>query len=195
MYNGEVNVAQEELNTFLNVAEELKVKGLSGNQSSKKQKSNSTTPPYLANAPCLTDFQPEPLARKQKPTSVLQPKRRSLPLAKNNQDHAQESGSVKSEPCGTSLVQQHQVVEAHPTTLEIMEDYGADSEEQKENFNQIEGEAYYARHGGDLNGGKSFPHVLVIGLVWVRQFQTFLSFSRPILEHYANSIVQILVPK
>ena len=34
MYNGEVNVAQEELNTFLNVAEELKVKGLSGNQSS-----------------------------------------------------------------------------------------------------------------------------------------------------------------
>ena len=164
MYNGEVNVAQEELNTFLNVAEELKVKGLSGNQSSKKQKSNSTTPPYLANAPCLTDRQPGPLARKPKPTSVLQPKRRSLPLTKN--DHAKESGSVKSEPRGTSLVRQHQVVEAHPTTLEIMGDFGADGEEQNEDFSQIEGEAYYAQLGGDLNGGKNLPHVLVLGLVW-----------------------------
>jgi len=150
MYNGEVNVAQEELNTFLNVAEELKVKGLSGNQSSIKQKSNSTTPPYLANAPCLSDRQPEPLARKPKPTSVLQPKRRSLPLTKN--DHAKESGSVKSEPRGTSLVRQHQVVEANPTTLEIMGDFGADGEEQNEDFSQIEGEAYYAQMEGDLNG-------------------------------------------
>ena len=186
-------MAQEELNSFLNVAEELKIKGLTGNQLNKKQKSNSTTPTFLANAPCLTDRQPEPLTSKPKPTSVLLPKRRSLPLAKN--DHAHESSSVKSELSETSLVRQHQMVEAHPTTLEVMGDFGADSEEQKENFNQIEGEAYYARHGGDLNGGKSFPHVLVIGLVWVRQFQTFLSFSHPILENYINSIVQILVPK
>ena len=186
-------MAQEELNSFLNVAEELKIKGLTGNQLNKKQKSNSTTPTFLANAPCLTDRQPDPLARKPKATSVLQPKRRSPPLTKN--DHAQKSGSVKSEISETSLVRHHQMVEAHPTTLEVMRDFGADSEEQKENFNQIEGEAYYARHGGDLNGGKSFPHVLVIGLVWVRQFQTFLSFSHPILEHYINSIVQILVPK
>ena len=160
MYDGEVNVAHEELNTFLNVAEELKVKGLSGNQLNKKQKCNSTIPPYLATAPCLTDRQPEPLARKPKPTSLLQPKRRSLPLTKNN--YAQESGSVKSEPCGTSLVQHHQVVEAHPTALEIMGDYGADSEEQNEDFSQIEGKVYYAQHGGDLNGGKSILHVLVI---------------------------------
>ena len=168
MYNGEVNVAQEELNTFLNFAEELKVKGLSGNQLNKKQKCNSTIPPYLATAPCLTDRQPEPLARKPKPTSLLQPKRRSLPLTKN--DHAQESGSVKSELSETSPVQlqQHQVVEAHPTNLEIMGDFDADSEEQNEDSSQIEGEAYYAQHGGDLNGGKSLPHVFVVGLIWVR---------------------------
>jgi len=151
MYNGEVNVAQEELNTFLNVAEDLKVKGLTRNQSSKKQNSNSTTPLYLANHPCLTDRQPEPLARKPNPTSVLQPKRRLLPFVKNNQDHAQESGSVKSELSETTLVRQHQVVEAHPSTLKIMGDYGADNEEQKVDFSQIEGEAYYAPHGGDLN--------------------------------------------
>ena len=168
MYNGEVKAAQEELSSFLNVAEELKVKGLSGNQSSKKQKSSSTVHHYLGNTPCLTDHQPEPLARKPKPTSVLQPKPRSRPpLYKNN--HAEESSTVESELSETTLVQQLQVVEAYPTTLEIMEDYGADSEEQNEDFSQIEGEAYFAQHGGDLNGGKRLPHVLVIGLVWERR--------------------------
>merc|ERR1711982_167180 len=34
MYHGEVNVAQEELNTFLAVAEDLKVKGLTQNNTS-----------------------------------------------------------------------------------------------------------------------------------------------------------------
>ena len=37
MYNGEVNVAQDELNSFLAVAEDLKVKGLTQNQSSQPQ--------------------------------------------------------------------------------------------------------------------------------------------------------------
>ena len=44
MYQGEVNVAQESLNTFLSVAEELQVKGLTqegGQQSSNKHKSVS----------------------------------------------------------------------------------------------------------------------------------------------------------
>ena len=168
MYNGEVKVAQEELNSFLNVAEELKVKGLSGNQSSKKQKSSSTVHQYLGNTPCLTDRQPEPFARKPKPTSVLQPKPRSRPPLNEN-NHAEESSTVKSELSETTLVQQHQVVEAHPTTLEIIGDYVADGEEQNEDFSQIEGKVYYAQHGGDLNGGKSLPHVRVRGLVWVRR--------------------------
>ena len=38
MYNGEVNVAQEELNSFLAVAEELKVKGLTQNQAGGEEK-------------------------------------------------------------------------------------------------------------------------------------------------------------
>merc|ERR1712198_314679 len=44
MYHGEVNVAQEELNSFLAVAEELRVKGLTQNQSSKKQESSFPAP-------------------------------------------------------------------------------------------------------------------------------------------------------
>merc|ERR1712038_512944 len=45
MYQGEVNVAQEELNTFLAVAEDLRVKGLpQGNSNSDKPKSEAKQP-------------------------------------------------------------------------------------------------------------------------------------------------------
>jgi len=42
MYHGEVNVAQEELNSFLAIAEELKVKGLTQNGSSSSKSSSSS---------------------------------------------------------------------------------------------------------------------------------------------------------
>jgi len=45
MYNGEVNVAQEELNTFLTVAEDLRVKGLTQNTTAEHQKKTTTPPP------------------------------------------------------------------------------------------------------------------------------------------------------
>merc|ERR1712212_473082 len=54
MYHGEVNVAQEELNSFLAVAEELRVKGLTQNNqggsssSSSKKDSFSTLPKSVA---------------------------------------------------------------------------------------------------------------------------------------------------
>ena len=44
MYHGEVNVAQEELNSFLAVAEELRVKGLTQNQSGSSMKESFTLP-------------------------------------------------------------------------------------------------------------------------------------------------------
>ena len=42
MYKGEVNVAQEELNSFLSIAEELRVKGLTQNKSMAEQCQNQT---------------------------------------------------------------------------------------------------------------------------------------------------------
>merc|ERR1712042_298008 len=44
MYNGEVNVAQEELNSFLSVAEELRVKGLTQNQGGPSARTKETYP-------------------------------------------------------------------------------------------------------------------------------------------------------
>ena len=52
MYNGEANVAKEELNSFLALAEELKVRGLTENQSSKKSESSSSAPLVKSAAPC-----------------------------------------------------------------------------------------------------------------------------------------------
>jgi len=53
MYHGEVNVAQEELNSFLAVAEDLRVKGLTQNQSTSSQSQYSTNKRQ-------NDFQPRP---------------------------------------------------------------------------------------------------------------------------------------
>merc|ERR1719228_1090952 len=45
MYHGEVNVAQEELNSFLAVAEDLKVKGLTQGNNSDSKPSHAPPPP------------------------------------------------------------------------------------------------------------------------------------------------------
>ncbi|XP_023339279.1 protein tramtrack, beta isoform isoform X6 [Eurytemora carolleeae] len=52
MYHGEVNVAQDELNSFLAVAEELRVKGLTQNNSGSTKKENSApkSPPSKSRA-------------------------------------------------------------------------------------------------------------------------------------------------
>ena len=59
MYHGEVNVAQEELNSFQDVAEDLKVKGLTQNQSQSeppKRESQQQPPELLPNFKILTLF-------------------------------------------------------------------------------------------------------------------------------------------
>jgi len=100
MYHGEVNVAQEELNSFLAVAEDLRVKGLtqnqSGGQSSKKshQPSPTTLPsskPYSRPAEKLQTPLPPSSLKKQyhsTPSNTPHPE----------DDDIQEVVPVKSEP-------------------------------------------------------------------------------------------------
>jgi len=77
MYHGEVNLAQADLNLFLEVAEELKVKGLTQKQSSKMPESG------VANQPREHVASPGPDLNsnigKSPPTSVHKPKRQPLP--------------------------------------------------------------------------------------------------------------------
>ena len=100
MYNGEAYVGQGELNSFLAVAEELKVKELAQYKSNTKQGSSlfvnlakSRAPlPTLA-TPCLPDEHPS--TRRLPPTRVLQPKRHSVfPAVETIQPSLQKSEYV-----------------------------------------------------------------------------------------------------
>ena len=86
MYNGEANVGQGELNSFLAVAEELKVKELTQFKSNEKQGSRlfahlakSAAPLLTIAAPSLPDEHPS--TKRLPPTRVLQTKRHSVSLA------------------------------------------------------------------------------------------------------------------
>jgi len=98
MYHGEVNVAQEELNSFLAVAEELKVKGLTQNGSDKStgrtdpissSKQRPREPPER-----IDSISKRPRQSPQYPT----PSHQSKPSFQQDDDDIQEVLPVKSEP-------------------------------------------------------------------------------------------------
>jgi len=101
MYHGEVNVAQEELNSFLSVAEDLKVKGLT--QSSSDSNSTPQTEPSKTQRQDDQAEKQQP-ARPMKQSRLLSYPPPSLPpLSKNNAYHSNEEDvteviPIKSEP-------------------------------------------------------------------------------------------------
>ena len=95
MYQGEVNVAQEELNSFLAVAEELRVKGLT--QSNQGGAKTDPAPRERAREPPERD--PVPPPKKPRPAPIA-PKPAPAPSYPSQQydDDIQEVAPVKSEP-------------------------------------------------------------------------------------------------
>ena len=90
MYQGEVNVAQEELNTFLAVAEDLRVKGLTqGNSNSDKPKSEAKQPRGVPPPSRESDIPPP---KRQRPAPVVSS------ASYQDDDEIQEVVPVKSEP-------------------------------------------------------------------------------------------------
>jgi len=91
MYNGEVNVAQEELNSFLAVAEELRVKGLTQNQGGSQKRAKS--PPVIKplHRP-VVEREPAPVPKRPRPTP---PPHNSY---MQDDDDIQEVVPVKTEP-------------------------------------------------------------------------------------------------
>jgi len=90
MYHGEVNVAQEELNDFLSIAEELRVKGLTqggGQQGTKRPKSPVSSKPSV------------PAAKRPRPPDPIKQPQISAPEV---DDDIQEVLPVKTEPGASS---------------------------------------------------------------------------------------------
>ena len=101
MYHGEVNVAQEELNSFLAVAEELKVKGLTQN-GSEKASGRTDTMPSSKPRPREPPERVDPIPKRSRPSPQYSTPSHQ-PLSKpsyqqQDDDDIQEVLPVKSEP-------------------------------------------------------------------------------------------------
>ena len=97
MYQGEVNVAQEELNSFLAVAEELRVKGLTQNtQESGKQRDTAAAPRDPVPPPKRPRPAPPPIAAApRQPAFGQHPQQRK---EESEVQEIEEVQTVKAEP-------------------------------------------------------------------------------------------------
>merc|ERR1719318_807018 len=101
MYMGEVNVAQEELNSFLSVAEDLRVKGLTQNNSSSEKQSLPKPEPTKHIVRPRDPPEREPIAPPNKrPRPPVPSPQQSAPFQsfRAEDDDIQEVVPVKSEP-------------------------------------------------------------------------------------------------
>jgi len=171
MYQGEVNVAQEELNTFLAVAEDLKVKGLTQNDSEKKQnktvktahKINAIEPPKHSNQPLLA------------PPDVDRPKTVS---SVQHSHHLQSPVQVKSEPFPVQIEEPYTSSRHLPGEEGIVADpnmeYGEGYEDYTESYSGQEAfEGVFANPGEETKAledlvlsSMSSSHCAVRGAMW-----------------------------
>jgi len=94
MYHGEVNVAQEELNDFLSIAEELRVKGLTQGSGGGQQGTKRPKSPPSSNKPIV------PSAKRPRPPDPI--KQPQISAAVDVDDDIQEVLPVKTEPGASS---------------------------------------------------------------------------------------------
>jgi len=153
MYHGEVNVAQEELNSFLAVAEELRVKGLTQNNqggsssSASKKDSFSTAPRPQAAAPRLPDPVPPP----KKPRPAAAPS-----YSGHDDDDIQEvMPTVKTEPlqAAAAVPEPYQQQEQGGQLQQVDDGMGYD-EEGYEDYGQYGADGGYEGTLVDADGNK-----------------------------------------
>jgi len=130
MYHGEVNVAQEELNSFLAVAEDLQVKGLT--QKNDKQSQPTQQPPVINKRP--QEHYPPP------PVPPTRPIKQPQPRNKTSYDH--------SMPSNQAFQPRREIQEFSPqikTEVPVVLDC---DEEPEDNHQMVETDEYSADQGG-----------------------------------------------
>jgi len=144
MYHGEVNVAQDELNSFLAIAEDLKVKGLTQNKSENvpKQKQEIPAPKQHPRAtPERLEPTPPP-PKRQRPVHVPEPIMH-IPVTPSytQDDDIQEVIPVKSEPISHPQAQEISMEDPHAHTANhIVVDTNVDNSVSmyEENYHEYE---------------------------------------------------------
>jgi len=136
MYHGEVNVAQEDLNTFLAVAEDLKVKGLTQSSENSSRNGNNVSNNSSRSShhqkskpqrdPPSSDASMTPPVKKSRPNPPPPP-----PVNNLDTDDIQEVTPVKTEPVMAPpvMVQEESAaaaVEQYGTEMVDAADYGED---------------------------------------------------------------------
>jgi len=140
MYHGEVNVAQDELNSFLSIAEDLKVKGLTQNKSNEepRHKQEIQLPvPQPRPPPERREHTPPPHKR-QRPVSVPEPVMHiPAPQPFPQDDDIQEVVPIKSEP--VSHAQEEHREDPHQAVVDTRVDNQISMyEENYENYEAYE---------------------------------------------------------
>jgi len=164
MYQGEVNVAQEDLNTFLSVAEELQVKGLTqGNNGSAQQSSKHTAPKSEPYKPSASRNDVPPVKKQRLSTPAAQSSYQAM------DDDIQEVVPVKSEPggSGSAMMDQYQEHQAGAGTVAVEDDY------------QEEGYGYYYDDGsGQIDPNTGLPYAGADGNKGLAEMMTPLGGGR-----------------
>jgi len=121
MYMGEVSVAQEELNTFLAVAEDLKIKGLTQEKHNQPKPTETPIKDQKENEGPFNKGQIEEVNRHSKVNYSSQPKPRATIL-----NDFQEMSPVKCEPYDPAPQQYISEHPPHQNTVALEEGYAAD---------------------------------------------------------------------
>ena len=146
MYMGEVNVAQEELNSFLAVAEELRVKGLTQNNSEAAKQPREAPP-----------RDPVPPPKRPRPAPPPAPSPARQVYQQQEEDEVQEvEVPVKSEP-REQMAGSYQEAQESAVALEdgYQEEYG-EYGQYEETYDGIDPNTGLPMADG--NKGEIFPH-------------------------------------
>ena len=187
MYHGEVNVAQEDLNSFLAIAEDLKVKGLTQNKSeetSRKQSIPQTHNPH-------SERQDSALQHPKRARTAVAP---PDPVNRSNtttnyepDDDVQEVVPIKTEPVNLPTETQHIQEEDHAQHGQVVDPSMENSvgmyEESYTDYEAYEGDNERGYDGSmgtadNIDGNKGKHSINIIYRdVLVRKLLTFMQPS------------------
>jgi len=169
MYHGEVNVAQEELNSFLAIAEDLKVKGLTQNKAEdnprERQEIITSSPKQQQREP-HEKSEATPQLQRSRPISVPDPTpRMSAAQYQAVDDDIQEVVPVKTEPVSILPEPHHVEIQAENQQSQVMDNSMAMYEESYAEYENYEESAEPAYAGaivpvGSNDGNKALTDLI-----------------------------------